>query len=304
MAVSLAKALHAQGQTAEVISADSRQIYREIPIFSAAASSREQDGVVHHLVGSETLEQERTAGWFASRAEELIGDIHARGGVPIVAGGSGFWVQGLLTGSDYPTVAVDMALRAKLEQQSTEQLYQQLHNLDERRAGDIDPQNRRRLIRAIEIATALGMVPEQSLSWRDDWDIHVVYLSYPRDTIRTNIARGVEARFRRGLVAEAERVYEVLTPERFRELGLAYKYIEPYWRGELGMDELIHKTITEERRYAKRQRTFFDKMLGGTATACVVRLAEASQRSHVVGKLAKTLETYRETLHKLHKTER
>lgn len=303
MAVELAQKLETQGQHAEVISADSRQIYREIPIFSAAASVREQEGVPHHFVGSERVSENFTAGWFAREAGRYVDELHARGAIPIVAGGSGFWIQGLITQQAYPEVPQNPTLRAELAEYSNSQLVARLRSLDADRASSIDPHNTRRLVRAIEIAEALGTVPERALALTDEWDIYVVYLKYPREDTRSRIATGVRARYRRGLLEEAASVYKLVGPERFRELGLAYKYCEAYWEGEMSEEELIEKTITEERRYAKRQRTFFDKMMTQISPKRLWVLAHPDDRTAQVSLLARVMDRYRSTLHSISKTE-
>lgn len=260
--IALAQALEAKGQVAEVISADSRQIYRDISIFSAAVSPFETQGVTHHLVGTEPLEEQKNAAWFASRAREIIGKLHRENSIPLVVGGSAFWVEGLLYNDDYPRVPPNESLRRELAVCSVEELQDRLKQLDPYRWKHIDIHNPRRLVRSIEIATALGAVPPYSHQLNRAYQPVIIYLNYPPTMGQERIRRGVEQRFEQGLVEEAEGIRGRLSQNRFRELGLAYKYIHSYWEGSLSLDEFIEATVREEVRYAKRQRTFFTKLTG------------------------------------------
>lgn len=259
----LARELIQSGKRAEIISADSRQIYREIPIFSAAVTEAEIGNIPHHLVGTETVrDTNHTASWFVSRAEREISRMHQQERIPIVVGGSAFWIQGLLFTNQYPEVPPNAELRQELEQCSLAELQTRLQRLDPERLDAIDQHNPRRLIRSIEIANHLGSVPSVSYLRRKEWNTIVVHLNPDKEQNNQRISQGVQERFEQGLIAEAEQLRIQINQERMQELGLAYKHIYDYWDGDLDQEKLIARTIIEEQRYAKRQRTFLSKMIG------------------------------------------
>ncbi|MFW0871396.1 MAG: tRNA (adenosine(37)-N6)-dimethylallyltransferase MiaA [Patescibacteria group bacterium] len=285
LAVEIALELARSGKGAEIISADSRQIYREIPIFSGAIDEEEQNNITHHLLGSESVQEEaRTASWFREEADKLIREIHSRGGVPILVGGSGLWIQGVLCEDEYPDVAPNPELRALLDTYSIEELQAKLASMDDRRSQEVDSNNRRRLIRSIEIASVLGTVPVMGYTMRSEWEVQAIYCNYPKDVndsrIRDNVALRVEA----GMLEEAKQVYDMVDESRFKELGLAYKHLARYWEGELDIDELQDRIATEEIRYAKRQRTFFDKMFAQLPIKPYV-ITKRDERTPVINKI-------------------
>lgn len=259
--IDLALGLLDQGQGVEIISADSRQIYRGLSHFSGAVTDAQMQGVPHHLVACVDPSDAKNADWFAGRCREIIDKVHTRGGVPIVVGGTGFWIQSLLFQDDYPSVPPNPVMRSELELLDNEDLQQRLATLDPERFAGVDIHNRRRLIRSIEIASVLGHVPAMKFTPQNTYDISLVYFDYPLETLREKITANVQTRFANGLLQEAHTAARPLPVERRKELGLAYKYIDEYWAGSMSEDELQAKTTTEEYRYAKRQKTFFKKML-------------------------------------------
>ena len=285
-AINLAHKLAQKGIEAEIISADTRQIYREIPVFSAAVTQQDMQGIPHHLVGTQSVRDkvEISAAWFRDQVDTLVQDITQRGRIPIIAGGSAFWVQGILFVDDYPKVEPNHDLRKELETVPLDQLQERLQQLDPQRFAQIDIENPRRLIRAIEIATALGYVPEMKYTVRKEWNTRLVYLDYPKQYVDERITRGVAMRFEQGLAEEAERLATLVSHTTMLELGLAYKYYEQYQEGTLSKEEWITHTIREEIRYAKRQRTFFKKMLT-YYTSITMRLSDPQERDQAIHKL-------------------
>ncbi len=255
--IELACALSSRGLDAEVISADSRQIYREIPIVSAAVTPEETQGVPHHLVGTESLEEMRSASWFRKKACELIHKIHERQRIPIVVGGSGFWISSLLCEDTYPQVAPNPVLRKELEQLSVEALGAKLARLDPKRFLEIDAHNPRRLIRAIEIAHALGKVPVRKYRLNRRYRWHLIYLDYPQDIHNERINKAVEERFCRGVKQEVASLVSHVPEEVVRELGLSLTSYHRFRSGEITEHEWQEQTVVEDQQYAKRQRTFF-----------------------------------------------
>lgn len=286
--IQLAQQLIAQGQGIEIISADSRQIYRGMTNFTGAIRAEEMQGIVHHLVETVDPQDTKDADWFRTQAGSLIQQIRARGNLPIVVGGTGFWIQTLLFQDDYPAVPPNDELRQELSQCDIEQLHHRLQQLDPQRFAQIDTQNPRRLIRSIEIATALGHVPAMKYTAQNAHNIHLVYFDYPLELVRERINANVHQRFTAGLIAEAHDVYQQVTSQRFAELGLAYKYLPAHWAGELSVEELEQKTAIEEYRYAKRQKTFFKKMIT-RSRAKKYTITNQSQKDQIRNQLLRCL---------------
>ena len=280
--ISLAHSLEDRGYQTAVISADARQIYEEIPIFSGAVSSHEQEGITHYVVGSETLKRRRTAAWFTQTATTLITSLQKSQTLPVVVGGSGFWLQSLLFQDDYPQVEPDPSLRQELTGLPLPALQERLERLDPKRSRTIDQENPRRLIRAIEIATALGHVPEMSFTPQTSHRPLLVWFDYPKAVSDRQISQGVSERFARGLLEEAEGLRAELSLELCSELGLAYKHLHRYWRGELSRADLVREAIREEKRYAKRQRTFFKKMMSRLDQRDIAQVTRPEEREEAL----------------------
>jgi tRNA dimethylallyltransferase len=144
----------------EVISADSRQVYTGLDIGSAKITVPEMEGIPHHLINVAEPNTIFTVADFQKLAQEKIADIHARGKMPIICGGTGMYIDAVIYNTTFPEVIANPGLRKELEKYSAEELFEQLQTLDPDRATEIDSQNPVRLIRAIEIATELGSVPK------------------------------------------------------------------------------------------------------------------------------------------------
>ena len=144
----------------EIISADSRQVYRQLDIGTAKVTNEEMQNIPHHLIDVADVSETYTAADFVQAGKAAIADITARGKLPIIAGGSFFYVDLLLGRATMPEVAPNPQLRAKLEKMSVDDLYAELRERDSARAATIDPQNKRRLVRALEIVATLGTVPK------------------------------------------------------------------------------------------------------------------------------------------------
>ena len=255
----------------EIISVDSRQVYRGLDIGTEKVTLAEMRGVPHHLIDIREPYEPYSAGEFARDATRLIGEITARGRLPILAGGTHFYFDALLHGlpSD---VDSDPALREELERLSTEELYARVGSADARRASELDPRNRRRLIRALEIIAALGSVPARgetgrvklsqflgefdSPSFEPAW----IVIDPPRDELRARIDARLASAFERGLIEEVRRTRERVGDARLDELGLEYRTIGEYLRGERSEDSLIPALSSKLWHYARRQKAWLRKL--------------------------------------------
>ncbi len=254
LAIALAKKLGG-----EVISADSRQVYKGLDIGTGKVTKKEMGGVPHHLLDITSPKKQLSVEEWKKRAEKTLAGIHARGKVTIVCGGTGLYVDSLLRGLSFPEVPPNVTLRKALEKQSPSTLFDMLKKLDPRRASEIDQHNPRRLIRAIEIAKALGKVPTKAIVTPP---YHTVWIGlHPTDTVlRNNIHVRLLARMKAGMVREAQKLHTGgLSYKRMRELGLEYRFLADLLEKKLTRIEMIPALEQAIRQYAKRQRTWWKK---------------------------------------------
>jgi tRNA dimethylallyltransferase len=252
-AVTLAKQLDG-----EIISADSRQVYIGLDIGSGKITREEMQGIPHHLLDVALPTEQFSAELFREKGREAMRDIWARGKHVIICGGSGFYIETLLAKEPLPSVGANPLLRARLTTLSTSELFALLEKKDSRRAETIDPHNRVRLIRALEIVDTLGAVPENSLE--SEFEAEWIGLDMEPETHRKKIHERLIRRIDQGMIAEVERLLSSgVTHERLFELGLEYRFVSRFLQGELSREALIEELGAAIWQYAKRQRTWFKR---------------------------------------------
>lgn len=236
----------------EVISVDSRQVYRTLDIGTEKVTIEEMEGIPHHLIDIRMPDQTYSAGEFAHDAEPLIRDIRARGKRPILAGGTHFYFSALLYGLP-EGVPKDSELRARLESRTTEDLMREIRERDPRRAEKIDPDNKRRLVRALEIIEEHGTVPER-ITVAPRYDVEWVVMDHDRDILRDRIQLRLESALSRGLIEEVARTRDAYGDARLKELGLEYRIIGEYLRGERTKESLLPALHAKLWQYARHQK--------------------------------------------------
>lgn len=253
LAVELARKING-----EVVSADSRQVYKGLDIGTGKVTKREMKQVPHHLLDVASPKSVFTAQDFMKKARAAIVGIAKRGKVPIVAGGTGFYIDALVGRIVLPDVPRNARLRAKLEKKTTTQLLVLLKKRDPRRAKTIEPHNKRRLIRALEIAHALGKVP--SSQKRELYDVLWIGIDTPFATLEKKIRARLRARMRQGMIAEAKRLWRSgLSYKRMETLGLEYRALARHLQGETSRDAMLQELEREIRRFAKRQLVYWKR---------------------------------------------
>ena len=242
----------------EIISADSRQVYKGLDIGSGKITKREMRGIPHHLLDVASPKRTFSVTQFKRLASKAISEIYKRGRTPIICGGSGFYIDTVLYDTTIPEVPPNQTLRKKLSRNTPAENFALLKRLAPSRARTIDKHNNVRLIRAIEIATALGTVPKTKRKKR--YDIQWHYLDFPDETLRERIHIRLLKRMRHGMVAEVERLHEQgLSWKRLESLGLEYRYLALYLQGKLTKQEMLLQLELAIWHFAKRQRTWFKK---------------------------------------------
>lgn len=243
----------------EVISADSRQVYRGMDIGTGKVTEDEMEGVPHHLLDIVDPMEVYTAANFEIDANAAILGIQNRGRLPIVAGGSSFYIDLLRGNLQAAPVPPNEPLRAELEKFSTQELFEKLRVTDSRRAAEIDSNNRRRLERALEIIDAIGVVPEV-IKNESSFDWLIIGIDIPKEKLHQNIHTRLVERVEAGMIEEAKRLHtEGVTYERMDSLGLEYRYLAKYLQGEVSKTEMVELIEIKNRQFAKRQMTWLKR---------------------------------------------
>jgi tRNA dimethylallyltransferase len=242
---------------AEIISADSRQVYTGLDIGTGKITKKEMRGVPHHLLDVANPKKQFTVIQYVALAKKALEEIVSKGKTPIIVGGTGFYIHALVDGIILPEVPPNQPLRTKLSKKSSEELFSILKKLDRERATHIDPKNSRRMIRAIEIATHLGKVPKiksKPLPYPVKW----MGLTVKPELLRKRITNRLLKRVRNGMIAEATHLHKKgLSWKRMDELGLEYRYLALYLQGKITQEEMVEKLSTEIWKYSRRQMTWF-----------------------------------------------
>ncbi len=251
-AIALAKERHG-----EVISVDSRQVYTMLDIGTEKISKEEMQGVPHHLIDICDPRESYSAGDFVKDAHRIIYDMNARGKLPILAGGTHFYFDALLRGLP-DSLPYDKEFRAALELRSTEDLFEEIQRRDARRAKELDPNNRRRLTRALEIIERYGSVPPRTN--HNKYDVAWEFILPEREELRARITEREALKFPRGLIEEVQRVQAYVGDTRLNELGLEYRIVGEYLRGERTEESLLPALKQKLFQYARHQVAWIRKL--------------------------------------------
>ncbi len=252
LAIKLARKLNG-----EVISADSRQVYRGMDIGTGKVTKKEQRIVRHHLLDVFSPKKIFTVSDFKKLADKSIQDILKRKKVPIIVGGTGQYIDTVIYNLTLPEVPPNYKLRAKLEKQSTEQLFTQLKKLDPQRAKNIDSKNPRRLIRAIEIISATGK-PVEPL--KSDSPYEAIWLGLNPKNLKERIHKRLNQRLRQGMIKEVKKLHtKGVSWQRLYDLGLEYRWISQYLQNKITKKEMVTELEQAINQYAKRQMTWFKR---------------------------------------------
>ncbi|MFA4817168.1 MAG: tRNA (adenosine(37)-N6)-dimethylallyltransferase MiaA [Parcubacteria group bacterium] len=253
----------------EVISADSRQIYRGMDIGTGKITKKEMRGVKHWMLDIVSPKTDYNVAKFKKQADKIIEDILERGKLPIICGGTGFWIKAIVDNVDFPEVAPNKKLRNKLHNYSAERLFNMLKKLDSKRARSIDKNNKVRLIRAIEICKTLDKVPSiDNAKGSDPYAVGVGPLQFlqigidiPKEKLQENIKRRLKERFKNGMIQEVKVLREKykLSWKKIQSFGLGYFWIPLFLQKKISREELFEKVYLAEKNYAKRQMTWFKK---------------------------------------------
>lgn len=244
----------------EIISADSRIVYKDLDIGTAKPTKEEMCGIPHYMIDIVEPTFDYSAGLYKQQASEIIKNISFRGKIPIVVGGTGLYTDILLKGFDLPNIKPDKKMRAKLEKLSNEELYEMLENKDKLGAQTIDKNDRKKIIRSIEIIAQTGNTLANSRGKSiSEYDVEWIGKNYPREILYQRINNRIDIMLEQGLIEETKellnkygRAYNIINT-------IGYREIIQYLDGILSIDESIELLKKNTRNYAKRQLTWFRK---------------------------------------------
>ena len=254
LAIDIAKALNG-----EIISADSMQVYREMNIGTAKPTACEMNGVAHYMIDICDPDYSYSVGEYQTRALECINDVLSKNKVPIVAGGSGLYINALTYNLNFIEIPANSEFRQSLEDKTDEELHHLLNLQDYKAAKRIHPKNRKRVIRALELIK-FGKPDSYNFNRQNnDYEFKILGLQYPRNILYQRINHRVDKMIDEGLETEARSLFDKYgnTPTAFQ--GIGYKEFIAYFEKEYNKDFAIDKIKQHSRNLAKRQSTWFKR---------------------------------------------
>lgn len=245
----------------EIICADSMQIYKGMPVATAAPTDDEKQKAPHHLCEFLDADKSFSVADWCSLAKKCAEDIISRGRVPVIVGGTGLFIDSFADNIQFEDVAVDQELRSSLMQKDIDTLYDELCRVDMQAAQDIHKNNKKRVVRALELYYSGVSKTQQNINSKKEkspFDFLYIVLTYnDRQNLYDRINKRVDLMVENGLVDEAEKNLALKKSTSAQAIG--HKELIPYFSGELTLDEAVDNLKKETRHYAKRQITWFKR---------------------------------------------
>ena len=254
----------AQQLNGEVISGDSMQVYRHLDIGTAKVLPAERQGIPHYLIDIKTVQERFTVAEFVTRATALINEIQSRGKLPIIAGGTGFYLQSLLAGFQFGPTDVDPDLAYRQQwfdlaaEKGSQAVWDELSHIDPQAARAIEPQNTVRVVRALEYWHTSGeLFSDQADQAQSPLDAYTICLTADRPLLYDRINQRVDLMLQAGLVEEAQWLYDQGGLNLAAGKGIGYHELFPYFEHRTDLATAVELIKRDSRRYAKRQLTWF-----------------------------------------------
>lgn len=251
----------AQAVNGEIISADSMQVYKGMPIATAAPTAEEQQAVPHHLVAFLEPDESFSVARWCDLARAKIDEILSRNHIPIIVGGTGLFIDSLVDNIVFGEIPVDNALRQRLMEKSEDDLYNELLNLDPKAAENIHKNNKKRVVRALELYYAGSSKTQQNINSRktqSPYEVLYFFINYrDRQKLYDRINKRVDMMLDLGIIDEARDCMDKYTGTSAQAIG--HKELMPYLKGADSLENCVNKLKQETRRYAKRQITWFKR---------------------------------------------
>lgn len=265
LAVALAKKFNG-----EIISADSRQVYTGMDIGTGKVEGGWKKvrgkkvylykGITHHCIDFLSPKKQFSAGLFQTEAKKAIVDILSRNKLPILCGGTGHWIDAVVLDQHLPEVKPNPALRAKLEKLSAQKLFARLEKLDPARAKNIDRQNKRRLIRALEIVLATGQPVPVLNEAQSPYQCLWLGMTWPQKKLYQRIDARLKERLEQGMAKEVFNLHQKgLSWKKLDDFGLEYRFVSRFLQKKLSAQEMLIQLSFAIKHYAKRQITWWKR---------------------------------------------
>lgn len=244
----------------EIISADSRQVYKGMDLGTGKVTKKEMGGIPHFMLDIISPKNKTfSAGQFQKMAKQKIKEILDKKNIPIICGGTGYYIDSLINSLPFPEVLPNKKLRKELEGESTTELFEILKKIDKNRAKNIDAKNKVRLIRAIEIAQELGQVPKLKKT-KKEFETIKIGLAFPDNELKRRIYERLIKRIKKGMIKEVEKLHESgVSWKKLESFGLEYRYVSFYLQKKMTKEEMIEKLFSAIWHFAKRQKTWWKK---------------------------------------------
>ena len=241
----------------EIISADSRQVYKGLNEISGKIKKEEMNNIKHHMLDiASPINTTYTAFDYEDQAKKIINKIHSKHKMPIIVGGSGFYIDQLIYKNNLPNVKINQKLRNKLEKLNLKELEAKIKSYKDINISKVDIKNKRRIIRAIEIIETLGYFP--NIKKEKEYDYLYIYLYKDTKWLKKQIGQRLKERFE-NIIKETEKLYKQgMTFEKMDNLGLEIKYASKILKGE-DKNKVFNDLLLEIIKYSKRQLTWFRK---------------------------------------------
>ena len=253
LAIKLAKKFNG-----EIVSADSRQVYKSLDIGTGKVTKKEMKGIPHHLLDVASPKRRFTVAQYRKLALKAINKIQKKNKIPILCGGTGFYIQAVVNGIIIPEVKPDWRLRSNLNKFPVEELYKILKKLDPRRAKTIEKKNPRRLIRAIEIVIKTKKPVPPFKKQPLPYPVLMIGIKKSPEELKKLIKKRFLKWLRRGLVKEIKNLNQSgLSWKKIEDFGIHYQVIAQYLQRKLNYQEMIAKSLKELVDYVRRQMTWF-----------------------------------------------
>ena len=244
----------------KIISADSRQVYKGMDLGTGKVTKKEMEGIPHFMLDIVSPKNKTfSVSQFQKMANKKIKEILDKKNIPIVCGGTGYYIDSLINSLPFPEVLPNKKLRRELETKDATELFGILKKIDKDRAKNIDAKNKVRLIRAIEIAQELGQVPKLKKT-KKEYETIKIGLTFPDKELKGRIYERLIKRIKKGMIKEVEKLHESgVSWKKLESFGLEYRYVSFYLQKKMTKEEMIEKLFSAIWHFAKRQKTWFKR---------------------------------------------
>lgn len=260
LAVKIALYLKNKGYDAEIISADSRQVYIGADTISAKITEKEMNGIKHHMISVTNFKKDYTVADYKKNATKILKGIIKKGSIPIICGGTGFYIDNLVYKKTIPETLPNPKLRTYLEKLSLNELNELLLKKDPKRFKTIDTKNKRRIIRALEIIEDLGYVPDM-IKPELIYETLFIGLYLDKEKLESVVDNRTNKRMKLGMLNEINKIKEInkISYERIQSLGMEFKWLTLLLQKQITKEECIVGIKKDTLEYARRQMTWFKK---------------------------------------------